>query len=152
MIYRTLVFLVINFAALGLGGLLTNIDVSSEWYLNLQKAPWTPPGWVFTMAWTSIMICFAWYMAYAWKRIENRPQLTGLFILQWLLMVLLNPLFFEYQAYLIGLIAVSILAMTIGYFLFSYWSQLKIKSLLVLPYFLWLLVAVSLNAYIFVKN
>ena len=152
MIYRTLVFVIINFAALGIGSLLTNIDVSSEWYLNLNKAPWTPPGWAFGAMWSIVMICFSWYMAFAWEQVEDRLQLTGLFILQWFLIAFLNPLFFEFQAFLLGLIFVSALVMIVGHFLFNYWSQLKIKSLLLLPYFLWLLVAVSLNAYIYIKN
>jgi tryptophan-rich sensory protein len=27
-------------------------------YLNLNKAPWTPAGWVFGAAWTSVMLFF----------------------------------------------------------------------------------------------
>ena len=34
-----------------------------NWYQSLEKAPWTPPGWVFGAAWTTIMICFSVYMS-----------------------------------------------------------------------------------------
>jgi tryptophan-rich sensory protein len=54
----TLLFFILNFAALAVGGLFTGSGVSSEWYQNLDKAPWTPPGWVFGAAWPFIMICF----------------------------------------------------------------------------------------------
>ena len=66
MILRVLSFLVLNFLALGIGGIFTGKGVPSEWYVQLNKAPWTPPGWMFGFAWTSIMICFALYMAYLW--------------------------------------------------------------------------------------
>ena len=36
---------------------------SSNWYENLNKAPWTPKGWVFGFAWTFLMTCFAIYLA-----------------------------------------------------------------------------------------
>jgi tryptophan-rich sensory protein len=40
----------------------------------------------------------------------------------------------------------------IGFFLFFYWPELKLKSALILPYFIWLIIATSLNGYILLKN
>ena len=51
-----------------------------------------------------------------------------------------------------GAITIILLTFLIGYILFNYTPVLKVRTLLVLPYFLWLLVACSLNAYIFFKN
>lgn len=152
MVYRLVIFLVLNFAALGIGGRFTGKGVPSEWYQNLDKAPWTPPGWVFGAAWTTIMICFAVYMTYAWDIKANRNLLLALFTVQWILNVSWNPVFFKYNQILAGLIIISLLTSLIGYFLFGQLSQLKIKTLLVLPYFLWLLVATSLNVYIYIRN
>ena len=152
MLYRILIFLVLNFAALGIGSLFTSSGVSSDWYSNLNKAPWTPPGWVFGAAWTTIMICFAFYMAYAWNTVANRNQLIGLFVVQWVFNILWNPVFFKYHEVFFGLIVISALTLLVGYFLISYWNQLNMKSLLIVPYFLWLLIATSLNAYILMKN
>lgn len=45
-----LVFLSVNNLALYLGVLLMNDGPSEIWYLTLNKAPWTPPGWVFGAA------------------------------------------------------------------------------------------------------
>ena len=57
-------FLVLNFSALAIGSWLMNNGPMTNWYVNLNQAPWTPPGWVFGIAWTTIMICFSVYMAY----------------------------------------------------------------------------------------
>ncbi len=152
MIYRLVIFLVLNFAALGIGGMFTGKGVPSGWYQNLDKAPWTPPGWVFGAAWTAIMICFTVYMAFAWEVKTSRNLLLGLFIVQWILNVSWNPIFFKYHQILAGLLVISILTLLVGYFLFGKLSQLKSKSLLILPYFIWLLIATSLNAYIYLKN
>jgi len=144
--------MVINFAALGIGGFLMDKGPSSAWYQNLAQAPWTPPGWVFGAAWTTIMICFSIYMGFAWKSVQSRNTLLILFSVQWVLNVMWNPIFFKYHQVLPGLITIILLTVLIGYILFNYMPVLKVRTLLVLPYFLWLLVACSLNAYIFFKN
>jgi tryptophan-rich sensory protein len=152
MIIRLLLFLVINFAALGLGSLLMGAGPASDWYQNLNKAPWTPPGWVFGAAWTLIMLCFAVYMAYGWERINNRNTLLILFTAQWILNVMWNPVFFRYHQVLPGLLVIAALTLLVGYMFFSYFQQLKTMSLLILPYLIWLLIATSLNGYIYIRN
>lgn len=152
MAYRTILFLVINFVALTIGGVFTEKGVSSEWYISLNKAPWTPPGWVFGAAWTTIMICFAIYMAFALERVKNKKALIVLFSIQWILNVLWNPTFFYFHHVMAGLVIISILTLLVALFLFRYWSDLKLKSILILPYLIWMLIATSLNWYILANN
>lgn len=152
MVLRVIIFLVINFAALGIGGFFTGKGVPSEWYQNLNKAPWTPPGWMFGAAWSIIMICFSFYMAYLWKSMSNYNLLLIVFAAQWLLNVAWNPAFFYFHNAIIGLLIIISLTIIVTYFLFNYWSVLEFKSLYIAPYFLWLLIATSLNAYIVLKN
>ncbi|MEI6695660.1 MAG: TspO/MBR family protein [Bacteroidota bacterium] len=152
MIYRLIIFLALNFGALAIGGIFTNKGVPSDWYTSLSKAPWTPPGWVFGAAWTSIMICFSIYMANVWQVIDNKKLLIILFAVQWILNVSWNPSFFYYHNVLSALFVISLLTILIGYILFFYWPALKLVSILILPYFIWLLIATSLNGYILLKN
>jgi translocator protein len=152
MIYRIIAFLVFNFAALAIGGLFTNAGVSSDWYANLAKAPWTPPGWVFGAAWTSIMICFSIYLAYLWPKVENKNVLIGLYVLQLILNIGWNPSFFYYHQVFVGLFIITGLTILVGFFMINYWSELTYKSVLILPYFVWLLIATSLNGYVLLKN
>ncbi|UTW66591.1 tryptophan-rich sensory protein [bacterium SCSIO 12643] len=152
MIGRVLIFLVLNFAALALGSLFTAKGVPSDWYVGLNKAPWTPPGWMFGFAWTSIMICFALYMSYLWPQMANKKLLILLFAGQWILNVSWNPAFFHFHQVSIALIIIVSLTILIGYLLLSFWPILKLKSTLLFPYFIWLLIATSLNGYILLKN
>ena len=152
MLVRLIIFLLINFGALAVGSMFTGKGVPSEWYQNLNKAPWTPPGWVFGFAWTTIMICFSIFMMYAWESIGNKKLLIGLFAAQIVLNIIWNPLFFKYQQVLIALIAISLLTVLVGVFLFLFISELKLKVAFVLPYFVWLLIATSLNYYILQNN
>ena len=148
MIYRLIIFLIINFAALAIGGYFTGSAVTEEWYMGLDKAPWTPPGWVFGFAWTLIMICFSIYLAYLWPVVKERKSLIILFAIQWILNVGWNPAFFYFQHVLL----ISCLTILVGIFIFRYKKVLKTKSILLLPYILWLLIATSLNAYILLNN
>ena len=152
MILRIVIFLIVNFGALAIGGIFTNKGVNSNWYQELSKAPWTPPGWVFGFAWTTIMICFSLYMAFLWPKVEHKKILLLLFILQWILNVIWNPTFFYFQNVSLALVVILALTFLVGYLLIQNWNTLSYTSLLIAPYFLWLLVASSLNAYILIKN
>jgi tryptophan-rich sensory protein len=149
---RLIAFLVLNFLALGVGGLLMGNGPSSDWYLQLNKAPWTPPGWVFGVAWTTIMLCFAAYMALGWSELSDKKQWITLYTIQWVLNVSWNPLFFRYHQVGAALVVIILLTILIAWFLFGYCSRLRMKSVFILPYFLWLMVATSLNAYIRFMN
>jgi len=76
-----LLFILINFGGLAIGGWLMNNGPSTEWYINLNQAPWTPPGWIFGVAWTSIMICFSVYLAYIFKDYSSK-LLLKLYLVQ----------------------------------------------------------------------
>lgn len=152
MALKIFIFLLLNFAALGLGGLFTSKGVPSEWYAGLNKAPWTPPGWVFGVAWTVIMISFSFYMAHLWTYFENKKILVFLFLLQLILNVIWNPVFFHFNNVIVGLVVISALTILIGFFMIYFYPILKLKTSLIMPYFIWLVIASSLNAYILIKN
>ena len=46
-----------------------NNGPQTDWYSNLNKAPWTPPGWVFGFAWTTIMLCFSIYLIALFQKV-----------------------------------------------------------------------------------
>ena len=151
MFKRTVFFLILNFSALEIGSLFTNSGVSSEWYQNLSKAPWTPPGWVFGVAWSSIMIFFAIYMAYLIK-LKPKKIIIILYSIQWILNIAWNPVFFYFQEITLGLICISLLTAHIILLFFKYLKEQRIKTLLLAPYGIWLIIATSLNAYIYLYN
>ena len=146
-----IVFLIINFGALAIGGWLMNNGPQTDWYLALNKAPWTPPGWVFGAAWTIIMICFSIYMTSLYLS-YNTIKLRTLFTIQVLLNVSWNYVFFNKHLMLPGLWIILLLTALIFYLLLTNQKKLKLKSLLILPYFIWLCIASSLNIYIVLYN
>ncbi|WP_053977289.1 TspO/MBR family protein [Mangrovimonas xylaniphaga] len=147
-----LVFLIINFGALALGTLFMDNGPHSDWYLNLNKAPWTPPGWAFGAAWFTIMICFSIYMAYLVRDLGSKYIWT-LFTVQFILNVSWNYVFFKQHLVLPALFIIILLTLVVIYFFFKYRIEnVREMRLLLLPYIVWLVVASSLNAYIFLYN
>jgi benzodiazapine receptor len=146
-----IVFLIINFSALGIGSWLMNNGPKTEWYTALNQAPWTPPGWVFGVAWTSIMLCFAIYMSYLYLKIPT-TKVVILFSIQFVLNVIWNYIFFNQHLIGLGLAVIIALTIVVGIFLIAFKNDLKLKTLLIAPYFVWLCIATSLNAYILINN
>jgi tryptophan-rich sensory protein len=151
MVLYILLFLVINFGALAIGSFLMNNGPTSNWYLSLNKAPWTPPGWVFGAAWTTIMICFSIYLANL-VGLKSDSTFWMLFGIQFILNVSWNYVFFNQHLIGVALVIIVLLTLLIGYYLFHFLNDMKLKTLLIIPYFLWLLIATSLNAYTYFKN
>ena len=147
-----LVFGLLNFSGLYLGALSTTPGVSSDWYINLNQAPWTPPGFVFGLAWTSIMICFTAYMMLLWQEVSMRGQVKKLFLLSWVLNVLWNPVFFAMHQTSLALFIITGLLILLMIMAVRYLKLLGLKTLLIAPYILWLVIATSLNAYIILQN
>ena len=155
MILKIIVFLVLNFAALGIGAYLMGNPATNEWYQSVNKAPWTPPGWVFGAAWTLIMLFFAIFMSVLLH--EKSPQQRNLFLsvyaIQWILNVAWNPTFFSQQNVLLGGVLILVLTLIIAWFTWkSIHLQPRWNVVFVLPYFIWLCIATSLNWYIYLKN
>lgn len=148
-----LLFLVSNFGALGIGVLLMNNGSTSDWYLNLNKAPWTPPGWVFGAAWFSLMFCFSIYMTKLVITLNNpNSKLIKLFLVQWILNVSWNYIFFNQHLTIAGFVVIISLWLLVGYLTFEYVKKTKYYTLFILPYLVWMTIATSLNAFIIINN
>ncbi|MEP3837041.1 MAG: TspO/MBR family protein [Algibacter sp.] len=145
------IFLTINLSALAIGSWLMDNGPQSNWYTTLNKAPWTPPGWFFGVAWTTIMICFSVYMAYLYKRVST-IYILSLFAVQSFLNVIWNYIFFAQHLVLVGLITLIALTLVIVSFTLIYKKDMRLKTLLIIPYLIWICVATSLNGYILLNN
>ncbi|MEO8934914.1 MAG: TspO/MBR family protein [Xanthomarina sp.] len=144
-------FLIINFGALGISNGFMGNGPTSEWYQELNKAPWTPPGWFIGIAWTTVMICFSIYMA-SLVKLNPHKLVLGLFVLQFLLNMSWSFIFFNKQLVILALASITLLTLVIAIFMFKYQAILKMKTWLITPYFVWILLATSLNIYILMNN
>ena len=152
LIYLFILFLVLNFGGLALGNWFMGDGASSDWYTNLNKAPWTPPGWVFGVSWTLIMICFSIYLTYLFS-IRYSIVVTAVYCLAFLLNVSWNYFFFQKHLVIIALVIIIVLTLTIFYLFITFQDdKLSKMKYLLLPYLFWLSIATSLNAYVVINN
>lgn len=146
--------LLINFGALWLGGLFTNAGVQSDWYSEVVKAPWTPPGWVFGLAWTTIGLTFSVWGAWMYRNIKSHEtDLILYYPFSVILNIIWNPIFFYFKNFWLSSIVIISLSVIIGNIIHVTRTQYGWKpALLVFPYFLWLCIATSLNLFILIMN
>tara|TARA_B110000971_G_scaffold220019_1_gene262521 strand:- start:2855 stop:3316 length:462 start_codon:yes stop_codon:yes gene_type:complete len=147
----TLLFLIINFSGLAIGTWFMNNGPLSIWYTNLNQAPWTPPGFVFGIAWTAIMISFSIYLGKQFTK-GIGIKLTRVFLIQFILNVSWNYVFFNQHAVFLGLIIIALLTALIFYYFFRLSNKTGNYKFLLLPYIIWLCIATSLNLYILIHN
>jgi tryptophan-rich sensory protein len=147
----TLLFLILNFGGLAIGSWLMNGGPKSPWYTELSQAPWTPPGYVFGIAWTLIMLFFSIFLGKLFTAANNTLNKIAFFI-QFLLNVSWNYIFFNQHQVILALIILLLLTALLFIYYFRGRKSIGKYSLLLLPYIAWLCIATSLNLYILVHN
>jgi len=135
------------FAVFLFGGLFR----PGEWYESLNKAPWSPPNIAFPIVWTMLYISIA-IVGYQIAQ-SKATRLLKLWWLQLAVNAIWSWIFFGQHWVLAGLINLVILdILVILLTLKCHQSKLNISTMLMLPYIGWLLIATSLNIYIFIYN
>lgn len=148
------VLLMVNFGALALGAAYTDPGTSSDWYTSLNQAPWTPPGWVFGAAWTTIGITFSLMMTFlSISTYRHIDQLQRWFWFSVTFNIMWNPVFFWKHYVWLGVVVLGILSYLI-YRLVDFTRETMGWKVawLGMPYFVWLMIATSLNLYIAIMN
>lgn len=122
-----------------------------EWYAALNKPAWTPPNWVFPVAWTALyaMIAVAGWLA--WKA---RGWTAAIAI--WAIGLFLNAvwsyLMFGRHDILLALVDIAALWLAIAAFIVAAWPLDRRASGLFLPYLAWVTFAAGLNAAVWQLN
>jgi tryptophan-rich sensory protein len=118
---------------------------------TVHKPKFQPPGWVFGVVWTLIYLCFGLFLHIIIN--SKDPQLTPVLIL-WVINLLINmiwsPLFTCLKEYKIALYLILVLLLT-NYLLYTLTDNVYAKCCMV-PYIVWLHVALLLNANIIEHN
>jgi translocator protein len=115
-----------------------------EWYRGLNKPSWTPPDWLFPVAWTTLYLCMSW----AAMRVAGLPG-TGQALALWSVQIALNtlwtPVFFGLQRMGAGLVVLVCLWLAVLATTVAFWGHDGVAGLLMVPYLVWVSVAGALN-------
>ena len=134
------IFLATCFAAGSTGALFE----PGKWYESLAKPSWTPPNWLFPVAWSTLYICIAVAAARV-APVDGSHYAMAFFALQIALNTLWTPVFFGLKRMGAGMVVLVALWVAVAATLASFWSLDWIAGLLFVPYLVWVTVAGALN-------
>lgn len=137
-----------------LGGLVSAGE-ADPWYQQLDKAPGTPPGFVFGVVWPTLYslmaigACIVWRRAGSWKQADGA---LGLYFLQLLPNLGWSLLFFQYHQPLLALIDIAVLLILAVLMTREFHRHSAVAAQLQYPYLAWLAFAAYLNAWAVFAN
>lgn len=130
--------------ACGAAGSTGVIFKPGTWYDGLIKPGFTPPNWVFPVAWTTIYVLIAWAAA----RLALLPG-AGVALALWAAQIALNtlwtPVFFGARRMGAGMAIIALLWLTVAALVIAAFRLDLWAGVLMLPYLAWLCVAAALN-------
>jgi translocator protein len=122
-----------------------------DWYISLNKPAWTPPGWLFPIAWTILYVMIAVAGWLAWK-----AGGFGSAVAIWTVGLALNALwsYVMFGRHEIGwaLVNIAALWLFIALFIWTAWPLDRRAAWLFVPYLAWVSFAAALNAAIYMLN
>lgn len=156
-LFRSLIGLVIwigmCFGAALLGSIFTTPEVPN-WYAELTKPSWTPPGWVFGPVWTVLYLMMAVAAWLVWRQggLAAAVRPIALFVVQLALNATWSILFFGLRMPGLAFLEIVILWVAILATLIVFLRSNSIAGYLLLPYLLWVTFAAGLNFAIWRMN
>ncbi|MCU1518309.1 MAG: TspO and like protein [Pseudarthrobacter sp.] len=140
-------------------GAFATVNNVNGWYVSADKAPWSPPNWLFGPVWTALYTAMAVAAWLVWRRRvpASRPALLA-YGIQLGLNLLWTPVFFGLYPALgsaalwlgFAIILALIAAVTVTVLRFGPIS--RTAGLLLLPYITWIVFASSLNLWAALHN
>ena len=127
--------------------------VDDTWYDKLNKSTITPPKIVFPFVWSLLyFLIIVSTGIIIWKdKFKNRWALTY-FIIQIVLNISWTPVFFRLKNIKLSLIVIIILWLFILLTIVEFLKISQIAGYLLIPYFVWVSLALYLNSYIYWYN
>jgi len=130
-------------------GSFTKPEISA-WYSTLNRSPFTPPNYIFPIAWTILygMIGACGSIIWHARSSQTVKLMKILYIIQLVLNWSWTPLFFNYHLVGLSLFVLCCMDSVVGLLIWLAYRKIKLASLLLIPYLFWILFATYLNAYI----
>lgn len=149
-----IISLVITLSIGIVAAIFTRPEIAS-WYSTLNKPSFTPPNWLFPVAWTTIYILIATAAYMVWK-LRDGSSIYKTAVIIYVVQLALNfswsIVFFGRHQILGGLMVIVALLVTIILNISWFNRFSKTAAWLLLPYLLWVSYATLLNISISVLN
>lgn len=122
-----------------------------QWYRALSKPGWTPPDWLFPIAWTLLYLSSAFAAARV-AMLDDNAHAMGFWALQIALNTLWTPVFFGLQRLGAGLVIIAALWVAVVGTMLSFLALDPLAGWLIAPYVVWVSYAGALNLSLWQRN
>lgn len=128
-------------------GIVSNSGFDNGWYAGLEKPAFQPPSWAFGVVWTTLYTMMGIALAAILNEPPSKIRSTALtlFFVQLALNFAWSPIFFGARMVEVGLIAILVLYILVGFTARRFWRLRPLAGWLLAPYLVWLCLAAALN-------
>ncbi len=126
-----------------------------DWYKSLNLPAWTPSTDLIKTVWTVIFVLSSASILIVWNKYSNQKHfelIIGLFILNAVLNVGWNILFFNNQQIGLAVFQALLLVSNIALLIVLIWKFCRLAACLLLPYSLWVLYSTVLSFNVWLMN
>jgi tryptophan-rich sensory protein len=138
-------------AACGAAATTGSMFMPGAWYRALSKPSWTPPDWLFPVAWTILYISSAVAAARV-APLEGSGYAMAFWAMQIAFNTLWTPVFFGLHRIRAGFVVMLGLWIAVAGTMVTFFQLDWIAGALFVPYLVWVTVAGALNGSVWMRN
>ena len=146
-----LVFAFVTFSASFIGSIAT-ITSKEPWYFSLIKSGLNPPDWVFAPVWTTLYLFMTIAVWSAWHKNYKDLNLIYIYLMHLFFNTTWSIIFFVFHNIFAALINLIIIIIFIIILMIKYKKISDLSFVLMIPYLLWCIYALTLNSSLYILN
>lgn len=130
-------------------------ETGRSWYKTINLPDWTPSGSVMVLAWTIIFVLSSLSLLIIWNKHSSEKNfgvIISLFVLNAVLIVGWNVLFFSHQLMGLAFLQAVLLIANVFLLIILIWRFSPLAAYLLLPYSGWVLFSTVLTLNVWMMN
>ena len=146
-----LIFGFVTFSASFIGSIAT-ITSKEPWYSSLNKSGLNPPDWVFAPVWTTLYLFMTIAIWSAWHKNYKDLNIIYIYLMHLFFNTTWSIVFFVFHNIFAALINLIIIIGFIIILMVQYKKISNLSFILMIPYLLWCIYALTLNISLYILN
>ena len=146
-----LIFGFVTFSASFIGSIAT-ITSKEPWYSSLNKSGLNPPDWVFAPVWTTLYLFMTIAIWSAWHKNYKDLNIIYIYLMHLFFNTTWSIVFFVFHNIFAALINLIIIIGFIIILMIKYKKISNLSFILLIPYLLWCIYALTLNTSLYILN
>ena len=146
-----LIFGFVTFSASFIGSIAT-ITSKEPWYSSLNKSGLNPPDWVFAPVWTTLYLFMTIAIWSAWHKNYKDLNIIYIYLMHLFFNTTWSIVFFVFHNIFAALINLLIIIGFIIILMIKYKKISNLSFILMIPYLLWCIYALTLNTSLYILN